>query len=602
MATLAANSVFVSLEKSPPQKVLRGHHGNALPWSTVKKGRLGGGMSCLAATTKTDQHVSRPIADFPSNIWKHFTLDNHFTSVASRVFEFDQTYSRQMEQTKHKVKEMLIASANDPIKKVSLINLLCRLGVSYHFEVEINEQLNLIFEGQPNLFKDNNYDLCTVALLFRIFRQRGFKISCDVFDKFTEGDGKFKENLSSDATGLLSLYEASNLRTHEEDILDEAVAFSSGHLKSLVDKCIPHLAKQITMALEMPLHKGIPRLEALQYISLYEEDEFKNQTLLLFAKLDFNRVQLVHQEELSHLTGWWRDLDLASKLPYTRERLIECYFWVVSTYFEPCYTRGRLIYTKVLKLMSVVDDIYDAYGNIEELRLFTDATERWNISAVDDLPEYTKDLYSALLNTFAQLYNDLNEEERSYGYFDTRDRIIEVVKAYHLEAEWLNQNYVPTLEEYLSNGVVTAHCYTLTALTFLGITDEIAAKNAFQWLRNDPKLARDAYAIIRILDDIASHEFEQKRQHVASAVECYIKQYGASREEAVGELNKMVQDIWKSVNEECMKPAIIPIRHLNLIVNNIRLTEVTYKDIDGYTNPDYLKTYITKFFIDPMPI
>ncbi|KAL5764459.1 hypothetical protein ACOSP7_016822 [Xanthoceras sorbifolium] len=529
MATLAANSVFVSLEKSPPQKVLRGHHGNALPWSTVKKGRLGGGMSCLAATTKTDQHVSRPIADFPSNIWKHFTLDNHFTSVASRVFEFDQTYSRQMEQTKHKVKEMLIASANDPIKKVSLINLLCRLGVSYHFEVEINEQLNLIFEGQPNLFKDNNYDLCTVALLFRIFRQRGFKISCDVFDKFTEGDGKFKENLSSDATGLLSLYEASNLRTHEEDILDEAVAFSSGHLKSLVDKCIPHLAKQITMALEMPLHKGIPRLEALQYISLYEEDEFKNQTLLLFAKLDFNRVQLVHQEELSHLTGW-------------------------------------------------------------------------NISAVDDLPEYTKDLYSALLNTFAQLYNDLNEEERSYGYFDTRDRIIEVVKAYHLEAEWLNQNYVPTLEEYLSNGVVTAHCYTLTALTFLGITDEIAAKNAFQWLRNDPKLARDAYAIIRILDDIASHEFEQKRQHVASAVECYIKQYGASREEAVGELNKMVQDIWKSVNEECMKPAIIPIRHLNLIVNNIRLTEVTYKDIDGYTNPDYLKTYITKFFIDPMPI
>ncbi|KAK1584347.1 hypothetical protein Q3G72_032215 [Acer saccharum] len=99
---------------------------------------------------------------------------------------------------------------------------------------------------------------------------------------------------------MLSLYEASHLRLHGEEILEEALAVSKAHLiKSLADeKSSPHLAEQIINALELPLQKSIPRLEALKFISFYEQEESRSDTLLLFAKLDFNWLQLLHQQEL----------------------------------------------------------------------------------------------------------------------------------------------------------------------------------------------------------------------------------------------------------------------------------------------------------------
>lgn len=126
-------------------------------------------------------------------------------------------------------------------------------------------------------------------------------IQSGCFNKFIDHDGKFKENLTDDAKGILSLYEATQLRHHGEDILEEALVFSKAHLKVLVEKSNPSLAKQINNALDIPLYKGMPRLEALKYIGFYEEEDSKDDNLLLFAKLDFNRLQLLYHEELNHL-------------------------------------------------------------------------------------------------------------------------------------------------------------------------------------------------------------------------------------------------------------------------------------------------------------
>lgn len=100
---------------------------------------------------------------------------------------------------------------------------------------------------------------------------------------------------------MLSLYEATFLQVYEEDILVEALTFTKHHLPFLAQTSSPSLTKQINNALELPLHKSMPRLEAVKFISLYEQEESKNESLLLLAKLDFNRVQLFHQKELNHL-------------------------------------------------------------------------------------------------------------------------------------------------------------------------------------------------------------------------------------------------------------------------------------------------------------
>ena len=123
----------------------------------------------------------------------------------------------------------------------------------------------------------------------------------DVFDKFRSSDGRFMDSLSRDVGGLLSLYEATHLGMHGENILEEAMDFSMKNLDSLMKILDNYSAKKVKQSLEMPLYWRIPRVEALNFIDVYQKDSTKNINLLELAKLDYNLVQSVYQQELSEL-------------------------------------------------------------------------------------------------------------------------------------------------------------------------------------------------------------------------------------------------------------------------------------------------------------
>ena len=86
-------------------------------------------------------------------------------------------------------------------------------------------------------------------------------------------------------------------------------------------------------------------------------------------------------------------LDIATKLPFARDRLIECYFWILGVYFEPQYLRGRRILTKVIAMTSILDDIHDAYDTPEELKLFIEAIERFDPCTLPTLIVNNKCIY-----------------------------------------------------------------------------------------------------------------------------------------------------------------------------------------------------------------
>ena len=110
-------------------------------------------------------------------------------------------------------------------------------------------------------------------------------------------------SLTSDVKGLLELYEASHLRVHGEHILEEALAFTTTHLDLAKTTSIEYpLSELVSHARKRPIRKGLPRLEARRYISIYQEDGSHNKTLLKFAKLDFNLLQNSHKEELSKIS------------------------------------------------------------------------------------------------------------------------------------------------------------------------------------------------------------------------------------------------------------------------------------------------------------
>lgn len=125
----------------------------------------------------------------------------------------------------------------------------------------------------------------------------------DIFNKFRGGDEKFDESLKTDVRGLLSLYEAAHLRTHNEDILEDALVFTTACLKSMAPNLKSPIKKQVEHALVQPLHLGYQRFESYHYISVYEEDEYsRDESLLKFAKLDYNAVQMLHKQELCELS------------------------------------------------------------------------------------------------------------------------------------------------------------------------------------------------------------------------------------------------------------------------------------------------------------
>jgi hypothetical protein len=109
------------------------------------------------------------------------------------------------------------------------------------------------------------------------------------------------DSLSNDMEGLLSLYEASHLRMHGENTLEEARDFSIENLTSLMEKLDSDSAEQVRQSLEIPLYWRMQRIEARNFIDVYQKDTAKNLTLLELAKLDYNLVQSIYQQELEEL-------------------------------------------------------------------------------------------------------------------------------------------------------------------------------------------------------------------------------------------------------------------------------------------------------------
>ena len=88
---------------------------------------------------------------------------------------------------------------------------------------------------------------------------------------------------------------------------------------------------------------------------------------------------------------------------------------------------------------------------------------------------------------------------------------------------------------------------------------------------------------------------------VASAMECYIKQYGTTDEEAENELTKKVVDAWKDVNEECLKPTL-PWPLIMRVLDLVRTNDEMYRDGDGFTQAELIKDMIDSIIINPVPV
>ncbi|KAL5700928.1 hypothetical protein ACHQM5_026321 [Ranunculus cassubicifolius] len=83
--------------------------------------------------------------------------------------------------------------------------------------------------------------------------------------------------------------------------------------------------------------------------------------MLQFAKLHYNALQLISQNEIAQLSEWWSKIDIKSKIPFDiRDRSVEAYA-ISNIFFEPDNVLGRIHLAKVWCMISLIDDAYDVY-------------------------------------------------------------------------------------------------------------------------------------------------------------------------------------------------------------------------------------------------
>ncbi|PIA43925.1 hypothetical protein AQUCO_01800166v1 [Aquilegia coerulea] len=292
----------------------------------ITPGLKNGATKCSNSTNASWDATPEVKQHFHPSVW-----DGHdFTSASTK----DLIDERRLIDLKREVKDMFSLAAVDSFQELDLIDNIQRLGVAYS-----RMKLNTYYNGHTMMI----ILISLIKILARMNMRNCLMFLYDVFKKFKDEKGEFHANLASDVHTMLSLYEASYLSFRGEDIMDEAMNFSAKHLNSMLKYLSSPLALQVQHALTMSIQRSPERVYARYYISIYQQDISRNETLLEFAKLDYNFVQFLHQKEINELQSWWEHIDLRSKLQCDfRRRVVEAYAINNNVYFEPQFTQGRI--------------------------------------------------------------------------------------------------------------------------------------------------------------------------------------------------------------------------------------------------------------------
>ncbi|KAK9200922.1 hypothetical protein WN944_016121 [Citrus x changshan-huyou] len=416
---------------------------------------------CFASAQPDTAAVVRRSANNQPSIWDHdflHSLSCNFTS---------ESYKKQGEHLKGKVKTMIneVSVTNKPLDQLELIDNLQRLRLAYHFETEIESILHNIYNNKDDKWKNEN--LYATSLEFRLLRQHGYNVSQEVFSSFRDKNRGF---ICNDFKGILSLYEASYCSLEGESIMEEAWQFTSKHLKQCLNsnKDDEDLNEQARRALELPLHWRMPRLEA----------------------------------------RWWEDKGLREKLRFARSRLITSFLGGLGIAFEPHFAYSRRVLTIAGALVTVIDDIYDIYGTLDELDLFTYAVE-------------------------SEVADHILKQQDSDQLLRIKNSWLGLLQAFLEEAKWYHNKYAPTLEEYLKNAALSISGPLITITAYISATNPIIEKE-LEYLESNPDLIQWSSRIFLLLNDLGTSS-------------CYMHETGASEEAAREHIKDLIRQMWKKV-------------------------------------------------------
>ncbi|KAL6197554.1 hypothetical protein ACLB2K_033162 [Fragaria x ananassa] len=544
---------------------------------------------------------SRRSANYKPNIWKYDFLE----SLNSK---FDGGgYLIQMQKLIKEVKKLFVeCKESDVIAKLELIDSIRKLGLNNHFEQEIKAAVDAIASAElennrnPCISSEGD-DLYAAALFFKILRQQGYQVSQDIFGRYMDEMGTLKNSTSGNVKGMIELLETSNLAFEGENFLEKAQAFLIATLRdtdTMWDEIDSSNSKNVTYAFQISSQRRA------QWFNVMKSERHTNQpymtTLLELAKLNFNVVQATLQKDLREAYKWWYNLGLTKNLDFARDRMVECFMCAVGLAFETDHKSFRKWLTKVINLILIIDDVYDVYGSLEELKHFTRAVERWDVMETEQLPECMKICFQVLYNTTCEIAYEILEENGRNQVLPHLCKVwADFCKALLVEAEWYNEAYTPSFEEYLSNGYISSSASLIFTHAFFATKHE---EGVDDFLHMNEDLLYNISVILRLLNDLGTSAAEQERGDAASSILCYMREMNVSEEIARKNIKSMIDNAWKKINENCFaRNPKISSSYINITTNIARVGHSLYQDGDGFGDQEQgTRELIQSLLVEPL--
>uniref|UniRef100_A0A2C9WC61 Terpene synthase metal-binding domain-containing protein n=2 Tax=Manihot esculenta TaxID=3983 RepID=A0A2C9WC61_MANES len=213
-----------------------------------------------------------------------------------------------------------------------------------------------------------------------------------------------------------------------------------------------------------------------------------------------------------------------------------------------------------------------------------------------------KVLYIFILKFFDEIEN--NGELENFGYRTSyaKEKLKEMVKGYFVEAQWFNDGYVPPFYEFMHNGLYTSGHGAIPAISFIRL-ENIVGNKEYEWVESNPKIVKSVKLLSRLINDITKRKDEEKKGDGPSGVDCYVNEYGVSREKEIEEIKKMCENAWKNMNEEYMEASGVSRALLKYYLYLGCTLEFIYnKRIDYFTDASSMKQYVTSLVLEQLAL
>ncbi|CAL9128522.1 unnamed protein product [Musa textilis] len=362
-----------------------------------------------------------------------------------------------------------------------------------------------------------------------------------------------KTCLRHQTKGMLCLFEASYLGKEGEFILIEAMDFTTKHLKNLMEEgsLEPRFREHVAHALELPLNWRMQRIHNRWFIETYQREATMNPLLLELAKLDFNLVQSIHKRDLRELSRWWTDLGLTRRLPFLRQ--VDGELLMDGWTFEPQFWSFREMQTKLVSLITVIDDVFDVYGTLDELELFTNVVDRWDVNVINKLPGYMKLCFLVVFD----MANDA-------GYRVTKEKGLDIIP--YLKRSWADvcKSYLPF-----------AYCMS-----------EDLTEEALRSICKYQDFARWSSMLYRLYNDMATSKAELARGDVPKSIQCCMYERNVSEDVARENVRELIRADWRPLNGDRTSSSPLEEYFKSVAINIPRMAQLLYEYGDGYGIPD----------------